>query len=174
MVMTISMANTPPPSMIGGRDSVRRCQAYEACEIPEVSIGYAHVMSKYATIPTAIVIPMEGETQTFRLSLSSSLSSRLAKEFRHTRIFQFYLNPSELTGKGGRTMSNITKSTLKIDGKFWKIRTRTNGPKVNHMIWTDETRLQLRNSREMQEELSREKAVCDQIVRIAEMEVGRI
>lgn len=24
-------------------------------------------------------------------------------ESRHTRIFQFYLNPSELTGKGGRT-----------------------------------------------------------------------
>ncbi len=60
MVMTISMVNAPPPSMTGGRDSVRRCQAYEACEIPEVSIGYAHVTSKYATIPTAIVIPMEG------------------------------------------------------------------------------------------------------------------
>ena len=67
-------------------------------------------------------------------------------------------------------MSNITKSTLKIDGKFWKVRTRMNGPKVNHMIWTDETRLQLRNSREMQEEMSREKAICDEIVRIAEME----
>ena len=103
MVMTISMVNAPPPSMTGGRDSVRRCQAYEACEIPEVSIGYAHVTSKYATIPTAIVIPMEGETQTFHLSSSSSLSSRLAKESRHTRIIQFYLNPSELTGKGGRT-----------------------------------------------------------------------
>ena len=34
----------------------------------------------------------------------------------------------------------------------------------------DETRLSLRNSREMQKEMSREKAVCDQIVKIAEME----
>ena len=68
-------------------------------------------------------------------------------------------------------MSNVTKSTLKIDGKFWRIRTRTNGPKVNHLIWTDEARLQLRNSREMQKEMSREKAVCDQIVRIAEIEL---
>ena len=37
-------------------------------------------------------------------------------------------------------MSDVTKSTLKIDGKFWKIRTRTNGPKVNHLVWTDEIR----------------------------------
>ena len=67
-------------------------------------------------------------------------------------------------------MSNVSKSTLKIDGKFWKIRTRTNGPKVNHLIWTDGTRLSLRNSRVLQKETSREKAVCDEIVRIAEME----
>ena len=67
-------------------------------------------------------------------------------------------------------MSDVTKSTLKIDGKFWKIRTKTNGPKVNHLVWTDETRLSLRNSRVLQKEMSREKAVCDEIVRIAEME----
>ena len=67
-------------------------------------------------------------------------------------------------------MSDVTRSALKIDGKFWKIRNRTNKPKANHLVWTDETRLSLRNSRELQKEMSREKAVCDEIVRIAEME----
>ncbi len=69
-------------------------------------------------------------------------------------------------------MSDVTKSTLKIDGKFWKIRNRTNRPKVNHLVWTDETRLSLRNSRELQKEISSEKAVCEEIVRIAELETG--
>ena len=69
-------------------------------------------------------------------------------------------------------MSDVTKSTLKIDRRFWKIRSRTNRPKVNHLVWADETRLSLRNNRELQKEMSSEKAVCEEIVRIAELETG--
>ena len=65
-------------------------------------------------------------------------------------------------------MSNIIKSDFRIDRKFFAIKTRTNSPKTRHLSWRDESKLSLKLVED--ERVRRERLVCREITRIAEME----
>ncbi len=73
-------------------------------------------------------------------------------------------------------MSNVLRSNFRIDRKFFRLRQKINRPKAYHLTWRDESRLSLRRmegvrNRNTAPEMNK-KAVCDEIVRIAEVEVG--
>lgn len=78
-------------------------------------------------------------------------------------------------------MSDVLRDTLKIDQKFFRLRTRVNKPKRRRLVWRDESRLSLRRENVPRVEQKSfliprgtvyQKYVCDQIARIAGSEVG--
>ncbi len=65
-------------------------------------------------------------------------------------------------------MSDIIKNDFRIDRKFFAIKARTNSPKTRHLSWKDESKLSLKLVED--ERVRRERLVCREIARIAEME----
>ena len=73
-------------------------------------------------------------------------------------------------------MSDLLNSDCRIERKFFSLGKGTNKPKSHHYEWKDDSRLSLRRmegvrNRNTAPEMNK-KTVCDEIVRIAEMEVG--
>ena len=65
-------------------------------------------------------------------------------------------------------MSNILRCDIGIDREFFRPRGKVNRPKVKHLTWRDERRLFLKLVEE--ERMKRERMICREIARIAEME----
>ena len=65
-------------------------------------------------------------------------------------------------------MSDILNSDCRIDREFFRPRGKVNRPKVNHLTWRDERRLSLKLMEE--ERMKRERMICREIARMAEME----
>ena len=75
-------------------------------------------------------------------------------------------------------MSGILRCDFRIDRKFFKPKEQSSRRVTHHLEWADDSRLSLRRvegvrNRNAPLEMDK-KAVCDKIVRIAEMEVGPI
>ena len=65
-------------------------------------------------------------------------------------------------------MSNILRCDIGIDREFFRPRGKVNRPKVKHLTWRDERRLSLKIVEE--ERMKRERMICREIARMAEME----
>jgi hypothetical protein len=73
-------------------------------------------------------------------------------------------------------MNDLLNSDCRIDRSFFNLKQKVNRPKAHHLEWKDDSRLSLRRvegvrNRNTPLEMDK-KVVCDEIVRIAEMEVG--
>ena len=75
-------------------------------------------------------------------------------------------------------MSDILNSDCRIDRDFFRPRGKASRKITHHLEWVDDSRLSLRRVEGVRNRKAPfdfdKKAVCDEIVRIAEMEVGRI
>ena len=75
-------------------------------------------------------------------------------------------------------MSDILNSDCRIDRDFFRPRGKGSRKITHHLEWVDDSRLSLRRVEGVRKRKAQfdfdKKAVCDEIVRIAEMEVGRI
>ena len=75
-------------------------------------------------------------------------------------------------------MSDILNSDCRIDRDFFRPRGKTSRKITHHLEWVDDSRLSLKRVEGVRKRKAPfdfdKKAVCDEIVRIAEMEVGRI
>ena len=65
-------------------------------------------------------------------------------------------------------MSNILRCEVGSDRVFLRRRGKVNGPKVKHLTWRDERRLSLKLVED--ERMKRERMICREIARMAEME----
>ena len=65
-------------------------------------------------------------------------------------------------------MSNILRCDIGIDRDFFRPRGKVNRPKVKHLTWRDERRLSLKLVEE--ERMKRERMICREIAKMAEME----
>ena len=65
-------------------------------------------------------------------------------------------------------MSNIPRCDIGIDREFFRPRGKVNRPKVKHLTWRDERRLFLKLVEE--ERMKRERMICREIAKMAEME----
>ena len=65
-------------------------------------------------------------------------------------------------------MSNILRCDIGIDREFFRPRGKVNRPKVKHLTWRDERRFSLKLVEE--ERMKRERMICREIARMAEME----
>ena len=75
-------------------------------------------------------------------------------------------------------MSDILNSDCRIDRDFFRPRGKASRKITHHLEWADDSRLSLRRVKGLRKRRAPfdfdKKAVCDEIVRIAEMEVGPI
>ena len=75
-------------------------------------------------------------------------------------------------------MSNILRFDFRIDREFFRPRGKPSRKVTHHLEWVDGSRLSLRRVEGVRKRKAPfdfdKKAVCDEIVRIAEMEVGPI
>jgi hypothetical protein len=75
-------------------------------------------------------------------------------------------------------MSDILNSDCRIDRDFFRPRGKASRKITHHLEWVDDSRLSLKRVEGVRKRKAPfdfdKKAVCDEIVRIAEMEVGRI
>ena len=75
-------------------------------------------------------------------------------------------------------MSNIFRCDFRIDRKFFKPKEQPSRRATHHLEWADDSRLSLRRVEGVRRRNAPfdfdKKAVCDEIIRIAEMEVGPI
>ena len=75
-------------------------------------------------------------------------------------------------------MSSILRCDTRIDREFFRPRGKTSRKITHHLEWADDSRLSLRRVKGIRKRKSpmdsSKKAICDEIVRIAEMEVGPI
>ena len=75
-------------------------------------------------------------------------------------------------------MSNVLRSDCRIDREFFRPRGKPSRKITHHLEWVDDSRLSLRRVEGLRKRKAPfdfyKKAVCDEIVRIAEMEVGPI
>ena len=75
-------------------------------------------------------------------------------------------------------MSDILNSDCRIDRDFFRPRGKASRKITHHPEWVDDSRLSLRRVEGVRKRKAPfdfdKKAVCDEIVRIAEMEVGPI
>jgi hypothetical protein len=73
-------------------------------------------------------------------------------------------------------MSNVLRCNFRIDRKFFSLKKSSPSRVTHHLEWADDTRLSLRRVEGARKRSAPvdydKKAVCDEIVRIAEMEVG--
>ena len=65
-------------------------------------------------------------------------------------------------------MSSILRYDSEIDREFFRPRGKVNRPKVKHLTWRDERRLSLKLVEE--ERMKRERMICREIAKMAEME----
>ena len=65
-------------------------------------------------------------------------------------------------------MSNILRCDIGIDREFFRPRGKVNRPKVKHLTWKNERRLSLKLVEE--ERMKRERMICREIAKMAEME----
>ena len=75
-------------------------------------------------------------------------------------------------------MSNILRCDIGIDRDFFTRNEHSSRQVTHHLEWADDSRLSLKRVEGVRKRKAPfdfdKKAVCDEIVRIAEMEVGRI
>ena len=75
-------------------------------------------------------------------------------------------------------MSDILNSDCRIDRDFFRPRGKASRKITHHLEWVDDSRLSLKRVEGVRKRKAPfdfdKKAVCDEIVRIAEMEVGGI
>ena len=75
-------------------------------------------------------------------------------------------------------MSSILRCDTRIDREFFRPRGKPSRKVTHHLEWADDSRLSLRRVEGVRKRKAPfdfdKKAVCDEIVRIAEMEVGPI
>ena len=75
-------------------------------------------------------------------------------------------------------MSNILRCDFRIDIEFFKPKEKPSRRVTHHLEWVDDSRLSLKRVEGVRKRKAPfdfdKKAVCDEIVRIAEMEVGPI
>ena len=73
-------------------------------------------------------------------------------------------------------MRGMLNSDCRIDRSFFSLKQKVNMHKEHHLEWRDDSRLSLRRMEGVRKRKSPmdidKKTVCDEIVRIAEMEVG--
>ena len=65
-------------------------------------------------------------------------------------------------------MNDLLNSDCRIDRSFFNLKQKVNRPKVKHLTWRDERRLSLKLVEE--ERMKRERMICREIARMAEME----
>ena len=75
-------------------------------------------------------------------------------------------------------MSNVLRCDTRIDRDFFTPKEHSSREITHHLEWADDSRLSLRRVKGLRKRRApfdfHKKAVCDEIVRIAEMEVGPI
>ena len=75
-------------------------------------------------------------------------------------------------------MSNVLRCDTRIDRDFFTPKEHSSREITHHLEWADDSRLSLRRVKGLRKRRAPfdfdKKAVCDEIVRIAEMEVGPI